>query len=139
MAIEGVTGGIKPYARPFDLVPPPRDRQFRTPRSKKNDESARLTAAWRLRRRGQAEAVHASVGRTARLWGSAAYRGLRAGLPPQEEEKLTVSWSASCPAKRGLGSGMRPSSPARGSPRSRSCYEVRPRKWRQSYPDLDGW
>ena len=30
MAIEDVAGGMKPYARPFNLVPPPRDRQFRT-------------------------------------------------------------------------------------------------------------
>ena len=89
MAIEDVPGGMKPYARPFNLVPPPRDRQFRTAtlkaeRSKRKAER-RLAAA--LDEGG--EAVRAvNTAELARLWGSAAYRDLRAGLPPQEEEKL---------------------------------------------------
>ena len=113
MAIEDVAAGMKPYARPFNLVPPPRDRQFRTAALKaersKRKADRRLASALD---EGEAEAVHAvNTAELTRLWSSAAYRDLRAGLPPQEEESFTVSWSASCPAKRRLRSGTRPLPP----------------------------
>jgi hypothetical protein len=142
MAIEDVAGGMKPCARPFNLVPPPRDRQFRTATLKaersKRKADRRFASALD---EGEAEAVHAvNTAELARLWGSAGYRDLRAGLPPQEEEMLhrqlvgvlsgetpVVVWHATIASLRA----------ARRA--ADFAAEVRPRKWRQSYPDLNGW
>ena len=49
MAIEDRPDGMNPHARPFSLVPPPRDRQFRTTqlkaeRSKRSAEQRRAAA-----------------------------------------------------------------------------------------------
>src|SRR6202020_2209575 len=49
MAIEDRRGGLSQYARPFSLIPPPRDRQFRTAqlkaeRAKRRAEQRRAAA-----------------------------------------------------------------------------------------------
>ena len=49
MAIEDRPDGMNPHARPFNLIPPPRDRQFRTTQLKaersKRDAEQRMAAA----------------------------------------------------------------------------------------------
>jgi hypothetical protein len=122
MAIEDVAGGMKAYARPFSLVPPPRDRQFRTAALKaersKRKADRRLASAL-----DEDETIHAvNTAELARLWGSAAYRDLRAGLSPEDEEKLhrqlagVLGWRY--PA---CGLARDHCLPARGTPRRRSC------------------
>ena len=142
MAIEDVPGGMKPYARPFNLVPPPRDRQFRTAALKaersKRKADRRLAAALD---EGEAEAVHAvNTAELARLWGSAAYRDLRAGLPPQEEEKLHRQLVGVLSGETPLAVWHATIASLREARRAADlAAEVRPRKWRQSFPDVNGW
>ena len=142
MAIEDVAGGMKPYARPFNLVPPPRDRQFRTAALKaersKRKADRRLAAALD---EGEAEAVHAvNTAELARLWGSAAYRDLRAGLPPQEEEMLHRQLAGVLSGEIPLAVWHATLSVLREARRAADlAAEVRPRKWRQAFPDVNGW
>ena len=145
MAIEDVAGGMKPYARSFSLVPPPRDRQFRTAtlRAERSQRKADRRLASALDE-GEAEAVHAvqavNTAELARLWGSAAYRDLRAGLPPQEEEKLHRQLVGVLSGETPLAVWHATIFSLREARRAADlATEVRPRKWRQSYPDLSGW
>ena len=140
MAIEDVAGGMKPYARPFNLVPPPRDRQFRTAalkaeRSKRNADR-RLAAAL-----DAGEAVQAvNTAEVARLWGSAAYRDLRAGLPPQEQEMLHRQLVGVLSGDTPLAVWHATIASLREARRAADlAADARPRKWRQSYADLNGW
>ena len=142
MAIEDVPGSMKPYARPFNLVPPPRDRQFRTAtlraeRSKRKADR-RLAAALD---EGEAEAVHAvNIAELARLWGSAAYRDLRAGLPPQEEEMLYRQLVGVLSGETPLAVWHATIASLREARRAADlAAEVRPRKWRQAFSDANGW
>ena len=142
MAIEDVAGGMKPYARSFNLVPPPRDRQFRTAALKaersKCKADRRLAAALD---EGEAEAVHTvDTAELARLWGSAAYRDLRAGLPPQEEEKLHRQLAGVLSGGTPLAVWHATIASLREARRAADlAAEVRPRKWRQAFPDVNGW
>jgi hypothetical protein len=142
MAIEDVPGSMKPYARPFNLVPPPRDRQFRTAtlKAERSQRKAdrRLAAALD---EGEAEAVHAvNTAELARLWGSAAYRDLRAGLPPQEEEKLHRQLVGVLAGETPLAVWHATIASLRAARRAADlAADARPRKWRQAFPDLNGW
>jgi hypothetical protein len=142
MAIEDVPGGMKPSARPFNLVPPPRDRQFRTAALKaersKRKADRRLAAALD---EGEAEAVHAvNIAELARLWGSAAYRDLRAGLPPQEEEMLYRQLVGVLSGDTPLAVWHATIASLREARRAADlAAEVRPRKWRQVFRDVNGW
>jgi hypothetical protein len=142
MAIEDVAGGMKPYARPFNLVPPPRDRQFRTAtlKAKRSKRKADRRIASALDE-GEAETVHAvNTAELARLWGSAAYRDLRAGLPSQEEEKLHRQLVGVLPGETPLAVWHATIFSLCEARRAADlATEVRPRKWWQSYPDLNGW
>ena len=140
MAIEDVAGDMKPYARPFNLVPPPRDRQFRTAALKaersKRKADRRLASAL-----DEDETIHAvNTAELARLWGSAAYRDLRAGLPPQEEEKLHRQLVGVLSGETPLAVWHATIASLREARRAADlAADARPRKWRQSYPDLNGW
>ena len=142
MAIEDVPGGMKPSARPFNLVPPPRDRQFRTAALKaersKRKADRRMASALD---EGEAEAVHAvNTAELARLWGSAAYRDLRAGLPPQEEEMLYRQLVGVLSGDTPLAVWHATIASLREARRAADlAAEVRPRKWRQVFRDVNGW
>ena len=142
MAIEDVPGSMRPDARSFNLVPPPRDRQFRTATLKaersKRKADRRLAAALD---EGEAETVHAvNTAELARLWSSAAYRDLRAGLPPQEEEKLHRQLAGVLSGDTPLAVWHATIASLRAARRAADlAADARPRKWRQSYPDLNGW
>ena len=140
MAIEDRPGGMNPYARPFNLIPPPRDRQFRTTqlkaeRSRRRAER-RLAAAFDDSQAGCA----VNMAELTRLWASAAYRELRADLPPQEVEKLHRQLAAVLCGETPLAVWHATVSALREVRRSAELpVGVRPRKWRQSYPDLSDW
>jgi hypothetical protein len=140
MAIEDVAGGMKAYARPFSLVPPPRDRQFRTAALKaersKRKADRRLASAL-----DEDETIHAvNTAELARLWGSAAYRDLRAGLSPEDEEKLHRQLAGVLAGDTPLAVWHATIASLREARRAADlAADARPRKWRQSYPDLNGW
>jgi hypothetical protein len=140
MAIEDVPGGMKPSARPFNLVPPPRDRQFRTAALKaersKRKADRRLASAL-----DEDETIHAvNTAELARLWGSAAYRDLRAGLPPQEEEMLYRQLVGVLSGDTPLAVWHATIASLREARRAADlAAEVRPRKWRQVFRDVNGW
>ena len=142
MAIEDVPAGMKPHARPFNLLPPPRDRQFRTAALKaersKRKADRRLASALD---EGEAEAVHAvNTAELARLWSSAAYSDLRAGLLPQEEEKLHRQLVGVLSGDTPLAVWHATIFSLREARRAVDlATEVRPRKWRQAFPDVNGW
>ena len=142
MAIEDVAGGMKPYARPFSLVRPPRDQQFRTAMLKaersKRKADRRLAAALD---EGEAEAIHAvNTAELGRLWGSAAYRDLRAGLSLQEEEKLHRQLVGVLSGETPLAVWHATISALREARRAADLAAAgRPRKWRQVFSDLNGW
>ena len=142
MAIEDVPGGMKPYARSFNLVPPPRDRQFRTAalRAERSKRKADRGLAAALDE-GEAEAIHAvNTAELGRLWGSAAYRDLRAGLPPQEQEKLHRQLVGVLSGDTPLAVWHATIFSLREACRAADlAADARSRKWRQSYPDLNGW
>jgi hypothetical protein len=131
---------MNPYARPFSLVPPPRDRQFRT---------ARLKAERAKRRAEQRRAAALSDGRTrqavntaelARIWASAAFCDLRFGLSPHEVEELhnqlasVLSGEISPKVWHATIAALREARRA-----ADLSDEARPRKWRQSWPDFSDW
>ena len=144
MAIEDVAGGMKPYARSFNLVLPPRDRQFRTATLKaersKRKADRRLAAALD-EGAAEAEAIHAvNTAELGRLWGSAAYRDLRAGLPPQEQEKLHRQLVGVLSGETPLAVWHATIFSLREARRAADlAADALPPKWRQSYPDLNGW
>jgi hypothetical protein len=90
---------------------------------------------------GEPEVVHAvNTAELAHLWGSAAYRDLRAGLPPQEEEKLHRQLVGVLSGETPLAVWHATIASLREARRAADlATEVRPGKWRQSYPDLNGW
>jgi hypothetical protein len=140
MAIEDRPGGINPYARPFSLIPPPRDRQFRT---------TRLRAERSRRRAEQRRASALDDGRTlqpvntaelARLWASAAFSDLRFGLPPHEVEKLHNQLASVLSGETSLKVWHATIAALREARRAADLSaDARPRKWRQSRPDLSDW
>jgi hypothetical protein len=140
MAIEDRPGGMNPHARTFSLVPPPRDRQFRTTqlkaeRSKRRAEQRRA-AAFDDSQAGRA----VNTAELTRLWASAAYRELRADLPPQEVEKLHCQLAAVLSGETSLKVWHATIAALREARRAADLSaDARPRKWRQSYPDLNGW
>ena len=114
MADEDLPGGVKPYARPFSLVPPPRDRQFRTAQLKV--ERTQRKAERRLE-----AALDDGEAAPRRQYSRAQPRsGLPSGIASCGETcRLRTSRKAS-PAvgrrpgrrrRRGVQSGMRPSTP----------------------------
>ena len=130
------------FARRFSLTPPALDRQFRTAtlKAEKSKRKAESRVASALDD-GDGEATPGvNTAEVARLWSSAAYRELRAGLPPWEEEKLHRQLA-------GVLSGETP--PAvwhatvaalREARRSADLEaDVRPRKWRQSFRATSDW
>jgi hypothetical protein len=140
MAIEDLPDCVKSYARPFNLVPPPCDRQFRTAqlkaeRSKRNAER-RLAAAL-----DDGKAVHAvHMPELTRLWASAAFRELRADLPPQEAEKLHRQLAAVLSGETSLAVWHATVGALREARRAAELpVGARPRKWRQIFPDLNAW
>ena len=140
MAIEDWPDGMNPRARPFSLVPPPRDRQFRTAqlkaeRSKRSAEQRRA-AAFDDSQAGRA----VNTAELTRLWASAAYRELRADLPPHEVEKLHNQLASVLSGETSLKVWHATIAALREARRAADLSdEVRPRKWRQSYPDLSDW
>jgi hypothetical protein len=140
MAIEDLPDGVKPYARRFNLVSPPCDRQFRTAqlkaeRSKRNAER-RLAAAL-----DDGKAVHAvHMPELTRLWASAAFRELRADLPPQEVEKLHQQLAAVLSGETAHGVWHATVGALREVRRAAEfSANARSRNWRQVFPDLNGW
>ena len=140
MAIEDRPSGMKAHARPFSLVPPPRDRQFRT---------TQLKAERSKRRAEQRRAAALDDGRTlqavntaelARLWASAAFSDLRFGLPPHEVEKLHNQLSSVLSGETPLKVWHATIAALREARRAADLSDdARPRKWRQSWPDLSDW
>ena len=132
--------GDSPFARPFSLVRPPCDRQYRTARLKaeRMKRRAERRAAEALEEGGSVRGV--DVAELARLWTSFTFRELRRDLSPQEAEKLhrllagylsrqvpPEVWHAAIFALR---EARRAAEIPIGAP---------PRKWRQSFPDLNDW
>jgi hypothetical protein len=140
LAIEDWPVGMNSYARPFSLVPPSRDRQFRT---------TQLKAERSKRRAEQRRAVALDDGQTrhafnptelARIWASAAFRDLRFGLPTHEVEKLHNQLSSVLSGETPLKVWHATIATLREARRAADlCNDARPRKWRQSWPDLSDW
>jgi hypothetical protein len=140
MANEDLPGGVKPFARQFSLVRPPRDRQFRAAQLKV--ERSQRKAQRRLRAAfddGGAVCV-ASTAELSRIWSSASFSDLRADLPPQEIEQLQRQLIGVLSGEISLATWHATISALREVPRAAEVpVGARPRKWRQSYPDLNGW
>ena len=140
MAIEDVPGGMKPYARPFNLVPPPRDRQFRTAQIKA-ERSKRRTEQRRAAALDDGQTGHAyNPTELARIWASAAFCDLRFGLSPHEVVKLhnqlasVLSGEISLKVWHATIAALREARLA-----ADLSNDARPRKWRQSWPGLSDW
>jgi hypothetical protein len=143
MAIEDLPNGVRPFARPFSLVRPPRDRQFRTAQLKveRSQRKAQRRLEAKLDNGDPGDAVRAvNIVELANLWGSFGYRELREDLSPQEAEQLPrqlagflagevslAAWHATILALREVRRADELPVGARSS------------KWRQSWPDLNGW
>jgi hypothetical protein len=142
MAIEDRPGGMNPYARPFSLIPPPRDRQFRTStlKAERSTRGAERRLAAALDK-GEGEAVRAvNIAELARLWTSAAFRDLRTGLPPHEAEKLHRQLAGVLSGEIPLAVWHSTIAALREARRAADLSDdARPRKWRQSRPDLSDW
>ena len=138
MAIEDRRGGINPHARPFSLVPPPRDRQFRTTQLKaeRSKRSAERRLAVAL---DDGKAVHAvNTAELTNLWASAAFRDLRADLPPPEVEKLHHQLAAVLSGETPLAVWHATVAALREVRRAADfSADTPPRKWRQVFSD--GW
>ena len=140
MAIEDLPDGVKPYARRFNLVPPPYDRQFRTAQLKaersKRKAERRLADAL-----DDGKVVHAvNMPELTRLWASAAFRELRADLPPQAVEKLHRQLAAVLSGETALEVWHATVAALREFRLAAEfSADARPRKWRQVFPDLNGW
>ena len=140
MAIQDRPGGMNPHARPFSLVPLPRDRQFRT---------TQLRAERSRRRAEQRRAAALDDGQTAqavntaecdRLWASAAFRDLRSGLSPPEVERLHNQLASVLSGETSLKVWHATIAALREARRVADLSDdARPRKWRQSWPDLSDW
>jgi hypothetical protein len=140
MAIKDRPGGMNPHARTFSLVPPPRDRQFRTTqlkaeRSKRRAEQRRAAAL------DDAQPGYAfNPAELARIWASAAFCDLRVGLPPHEVEKLHNQLSSVLSGETQLEVWHATIAALREARRAADLSDdARRRKWRQSWPDLNGW
>jgi hypothetical protein len=84
-----------PFARRFSLVPPPRDRQFRTA-ALKADRSKRA-AKRRVEKALEAEPgriAQANLVELARVWSALAFRDLRRSLTEAEQERLRAHLAA---------------------------------------------
>ena len=140
MAIEDRPRGMNPRARPFSLIPPPRDRQFRTTqlkaeRSKRRAEQRRAAALDGSR---TFQAVHTAE--CDRLWASAAFCDLRCGLPPHEVERLHNQLASVLSGETPLKVWHATIAALREARRVADLSDdARPRKWRQSWPDLSDW
>jgi hypothetical protein len=140
MAIEDRPDGVNPHARRFSLVPPPRDRQFRTTRlkaerSKRSAEQRRATAL------EDGQTGHAfNPTELARIWASAAFCDLRFGLPTHEVEKLHNQLASVLSGQTSLKVWHSTIAALREARRAADLSaDAQPRKWRQSWPDLNGW
>jgi len=140
MAIEDRPGAMNPHARPFSLVPPPRDRQFRTTQLKA-ERSRRRAEQRRAAALDNGKAVHAvHMPELTRLWASAAFRELWADLPPQEVEKLHRQLAAVLSGETALAVWHATVAALREARRAAEfSANARPHKWRQVFPDLNGW
>ena len=138
MAIEDLSGGMKPYARPFNLVPPPHDRQFRTRRSKPNAQSAELNGAGRPHSM-TVRPVTLSIRLNSLASGlPPRFRDLRADLPPHEVEKLHHQLASVLSGETPLEVWHATVAALREARRAADFSDdARPRKWRQVFPD--GW
>ena len=133
--------GNSPFARPFSLVRPPCDRQYRAARLKaeRMKRRAERRAAEALEEGGPVRGV--DVAELTRLWTSFGFRELRSDLSPQEAEKLH-RLLAGVPGRRRRRAevwhatifALREARRAAEIP-----IGVQSRKWRQSYPDLNDW
>ena len=140
MAIEDPPGGVRPLARPFSLIPPPRDQQFRTAQLKV-ERSQR-----KAERRREAALEVGEVGRAgytpelARLWASAPFRELRRDLPPHEAEKLHQQLAAFLSGEGSVSAWHATLFALREARRAAEIPAgVHPRKWRQSFSSFDYW
>jgi hypothetical protein len=131
---------MNPYARPFSLVPPPRARQFRTTqlkaeRSRRRAEQRRAAA---LDDGRTLQAVHTAE--CDRLWASAAFCDLRFGLPSHEVGKLHNQLASVLSGEISLKVWHATIAALREARRAADLSDdARPRKWRQSWPDLSDW
>jgi hypothetical protein len=143
MAGEDLPGGVRSYARPFSLVRPPLDRQFRT--AQRKAERSQRKAERRLEaalEEGEARAAAPAVNTAelARVWSSFGFRELRADLSPEAEEKLHrqlvryMSGEDSPEVWHATLFALREARRAAEVP-----VGVRPRKWRQSFSSSDYW
>lgn len=145
MAIEEPPGGVRPFARPFNLVPPTRDKQFRAgqikvERSKRKAER-RVRAALEARTYGDAPPRGVDLAELARLWGSFGYRELRRDLSPHEAEELHRRLAAVLAHEEGAAAVWWATISALREVRRAAEVPIGApsRKWRQSFPDLNGW
>jgi hypothetical protein len=140
MAIQDLPGGVKPYARPFNLIPPPSNGQFRTARLKA-ERSKRVAERRLVAMLDDSETVYTiNTAELTRLWASAAFRDLRAGLPPQEVEKLYRQLAAVLSGETPPAVWHATIAALREARRAaESSADAAPRKWRQVFPDLNGW
>jgi hypothetical protein len=140
MEIEDRPGGMNPYARPFSLVPPPRHRQFRTTQVKaqRSQRRAERRLAAALDSNGAVHTVNTAE--LTRLWASTAFSDLRVGLSPHEVEKLHNKLASVLSGKTSLKVWHATIAALREARRAADLSEdARPRKWRQSWPDLSDW
>jgi hypothetical protein len=140
MAGEDLPGGVKPYARPFSLVRPPLDRQFRTAQLKA--ERSQRKAERRLSSAiDDGDAVHAvCTPELTRLWSSFGFRDLRKDLSPEAEEKLHRQLVGVLSGETPLAVWHATIFSLREARRAADlAADARPRKWRQAFPDLNGW
>jgi hypothetical protein len=76
----------------------------------------------------------------ARIWASAAFSDLRFGLTPHEVEKLHNQLSSVLSGETPLKVWHATIAALREARRAADLSDdTRPRKWRQSWPDLNGW
>ena len=105
-----------------------------------NARSATLNGAWRSLSTTLEPSIQLIRPNSRVLWASAAFSDLRFGLPPQEVEKLhnqlasVLSGEISLKVWHATIAALREARSA-----ADRSDDARPRKWRQSWLDLNGW
>ncbi len=142
MAIEDPPGGVKPFARPYNLVRPPRDRQFRTAQLKVEREQrvAQRRLEAKLNAGGEAcQVVYPPE--LAGIWNTFGYRELRRDLPPEAVEKLHRQLAAVLAGEEGAATVWWATLAALRQARLAAEVPIGApsRKWRQVFGAFDYW
>jgi hypothetical protein len=137
------SGGCR-FARPFNLVPPRRDRQFRTAQLRadrlKRKADRRLAAKLDAGSEEGRAVRGVNIAELARIWSSAGLRDLRADLAPQDEEKFHRQLAAVLAGEEGAATIWHASVSAIREARRAAEVPIgaEPRRW-QTYPALNEW